>query len=268
MFSMSMGQTRFYSLIGLFFLIAMVNGQTPGSKGAIDKISEWGGNAAQHSNYEAQPQAAIKPSAESAAYGALKAQTESTTDDKAEASRQLTNPPFIGDIQTAPAISGVWERISKFKSTKELMERSKIFPIFQDDLSQTKSVEVTATGYFAGHESTGKNPGHPEYGITFSGVQVRRDIFSTVAADPKVFPIGTVLWIPGYGYAVVADTGSAIKGKRLDLYFETKEQVFKEWGKKQVNVLIVKPGNGKVSEETMVRLNNILSGQSDFKNLL
>src|SRR5699024_6775981 len=72
---------------------------------------------------------------------------------------------------------------------------------------------VTATGYTAGKESTGKTPNHPLYGVTYSGVKVTRGTFSTIAADPDVFPIGTILYIPDYGYGVVADTGSAIKGK-------------------------------------------------------
>lgn len=123
-------------------------------------------------------------------------------------------------------------------------------PKLDSDLSKLKAVEVTATGYFAGKESTGKNPDHPEYGITFSGIKVKRDdkSLSTIAADPSVFPLGTVLFIPGYGYGVVADTGSAIKGKKIDLYFDTKDQVYKEWGKKTVKVFIVKKGNGKVTE--------------------
>ncbi|MGG1514415.1 3D domain-containing protein [Paenibacillus oryzisoli] len=123
-------------------------------------------------------------------------------------------------------------------------------PRLDTDLSKYTSVEVTATGYFAGKESTGKTPGHPEYGITYSGVKVVRDdqALSTIAADTKVFPLGTVLFIPGYGYGVVADTGSAIKGKKIDLYFDTKAQVYKEWGKKTVKVFIVKKGDGKVTE--------------------
>ncbi|MEH7106245.1 hypothetical protein V7083_00495, partial [Bacillus sp. JJ1764] len=66
---------------------------------------------------------------------------------------------------------------------------------------------VTATGYTAGAESTGKSQGHPEYGITYSGVKVKRDLFSTIAADLAVYPIGTILFIPEYGYGVVADKG-------------------------------------------------------------
>nr|MBS9408334.1 hypothetical protein [Streptococcus oralis] len=80
-----------------------------------------------------------------------------------------------------------------------------------------RSIEMTATGYTSGIESTGKRPGHPEYGITYSGVKVKRDLYSTIAADLRVFPIGTILFVPGYGYGVVADKGGAIKGNRLDL---------------------------------------------------
>lgn len=113
-----------------------------------------------------------------------------------------------------------------------------------------RTVEVTATGYTAGVESTGKTPNHPQYGITYSGVKVRRDknAVSTIAADPKVFPLGSILYIPGYGYGVVADTGSAIKGRKIDLYYATTEQVYDEWGKKKVAVQLVKKGGGKCTE--------------------
>ncbi|NOU92150.1 hypothetical protein GC093_02725 [Paenibacillus sp. LMG 31456] len=133
---------------------------------------------------------------------------------------------------------------------KQKTNKYNILPNLNQDLSRLKAVEVVATGYYAGKESTGKNPGHPEYGVTYSGMKVKRNknSLSTIAADPKVFPIGTVLWIPGYGYGVVADTGGAIKGNRIDLYFETKDQVYKEWGKKTLNVFIVKQGGGKITE--------------------
>ncbi|WP_429369442.1 3D domain-containing protein [Paenibacillus sp. DS2015] len=117
-------------------------------------------------------------------------------------------------------------------------------------------VKVSATGYSAGYESTGKRPSHPQYGITYSGVKVKRDknTLSTIAADPKVFPLGSVLYIPGYGYGIVADTGSAIKGRKIDLYFDSVKQVYKEWGKKDVEVLIIKRGSGKCTEEMLATL--------------
>lgn len=123
------------------------------------------------------------------------------------------------------------------------------------DWSQYPKKEVIATGYTAGFESTGKHPGHPEFGITFSGVKVTRDLYSTVAADLDVFPIGTILFIPDYGYGVVADKGGAIKGNRVDLYYETVEDVYENWGKKSVEVFIVEKGNGTLTEEQLKALN-------------
>lgn len=123
------------------------------------------------------------------------------------------------------------------------------------DWSKYRQMEVTATGYTAGMESTGKTKEHPGYGITYSGVKVKRDIYSTIAADLRVFPIGTILFIPGYGYGVVADKGGAIKGNRLDLYYETVRDVYNQWGKKKLNVYVVKTGNGKLTEQDLMLLN-------------
>ncbi|WP_077215428.1 3D domain-containing protein [Bacillus dakarensis] len=123
------------------------------------------------------------------------------------------------------------------------------------DWSKYQKKKVIATGYTAGYESTGKNPGHPEFGITYSGVKVTRDLFSTVAADLDVFPIGTILFIPGYGYGVVADKGGAIKGNKVDLYFETVEDVYSKWGKKELEVFVVEHGNGTLTEEELRALN-------------
>ncbi len=124
-----------------------------------------------------------------------------------------------------------------------------------NDWSKYRMMEVTATGYTSGAESTGKSPEHPEYGITYSGVKVKRDLYSTIATDLRVFPIGTILFIPGYGYGVVADKGGAIKGNRLDLYYETVQDVYSQWGKKKVNVYVVKMGNGKLTEDELTMLN-------------
>jgi 3D (Asp-Asp-Asp) domain-containing protein len=109
-------------------------------------------------------------------------------------------------------------------------------------------IEVIATGYTAGYESTQKQPGQEGYGITKSGVRVHRGRYSTIAADTSVFPIGTIMNIPGYGFGVVADTGGAIRGHRLDLFFNSVSDVYNEWGKRSVNVEIIKWGNGHISQ--------------------
>ncbi|NDI35844.1 hypothetical protein EPK97_13995 [Chengkuizengella sediminis] len=151
------------------------------------------------------------------------------------------------------------QEILKRKSEKEIQNAN----IKSDKLShsveilsenkirkQYRAVEVVATGYYAGVDSTGKTPDHPEYGITYSGVKVRRmpESVSTIAADLNLFPLGTVLYIPGYGYGIVADIGSAIKGNVIDLYFNSKEDVYKLWGKKKLDVFIIEEGNGRITE--------------------
>lgn len=123
------------------------------------------------------------------------------------------------------------------------------------DLEDYPRQSVVATGYTAGIESTGKTPDHPEYGITFSGVEVRRDLYSTIAADLSLFPIGTIMYIPDYGYGVVADKGAAITGNKIDLYYHTVEDVYAQWGKKEVEVYIVKLGEGQLTEKELAVLN-------------
>lgn len=121
--------------------------------------------------------------------------------------------------------------------------------------SQYPTKTIVATGYTAGVESTGKNSSHPAYGITYSGVKVKRDLYSTVAADLNVFPIGTVLFIPGYGFGVVADKGGAIKGNKVDLYYETVKDVYEQWGKKTLEIYVIEKGDGKLTEADLKALN-------------
>ncbi|GIO28622.1 3D domain-containing protein [Ornithinibacillus bavariensis] len=123
------------------------------------------------------------------------------------------------------------------------------------NIEKFPKAKVIATGYTAGVESTGKTPDHPQYGITYSGVKVKRDLYSTIAADLSVYPIGTILWIPDYGFGVVADKGRAINGNKIDLYFDTVEKVYSEWGKREVDVYIIEKGTGELSEEVMKDLN-------------
>jgi 3D (Asp-Asp-Asp) domain-containing protein len=151
--------------------------------------------------------------------------------------------------------------------SSEVVEAAPISLEESIDWSKYPSRKVIATGYTAGYESTGKRPGHPSYGITRSGVKVKRDLYSTIAADTKTFPIGSILFIPGYGYGVVADTGSAIKGNKIDLYYETVQEVFQQWGKKEVEVYIVERGNGRLSEAELRNLNEAEAVQVFRRNL-
>ena len=65
--------------------------------------------------------------------------------------------------------------------------------------------------------------------------------YGTVAVDPSVFPLGSLLYIEGYGYAIANDVGTSIKGNVVDLYMERYDQCLM-WGAHSVNVyLVAKP---------------------------
>ena len=150
------------------------------------------------------------------------------------------------------------KKLSEFKT--EISSSEKVAgtpPTLEESLnwSQYSKKTIVATGYTAGIESTGKTPDHPGYGITYSGVKVKRDLYSTVAADLKVFPIGTVLFIPGYGFGVVADKGGAIKGNKVDLYYDTVKDVYEQWGKKTLEIYVIEMGEGKLTEDDLKALN-------------
>jgi 3D (Asp-Asp-Asp) domain-containing protein len=84
--------------------------------------------------------------------------------------------------------------------------------------------------------SSGPNKGKPKkVGITASGTKAHN---GTIAADRRYYPFGTVMYIPGYGYGRVEDTGSAIQGPtRIDLFYGSHQQAL-EWGRQRVPVKI------------------------------
>lgn len=103
------------------------------------------------------------------------------------------------------------------------------------------SLRMRATAYSAGYLSTGKSPGSDGYGITATGAVAKRNSngYSSVAVDPRVIPLGTKLYIEGYGYAIAEDVGGAIKGNKIDLFFNSDGEVY-NWGVRTVDVYILK----------------------------
>lgn len=88
-------------------------------------------------------------------------------------------------------------------------------------------VVVTATGYAPGDAGVDW--------VTATGDRAGR---GAIAVDPRVIPLGTRLWIPGYGYGVACDTGGAIRGKRIDLCFDTTAEAI-TWGRRTVTIVVL-----------------------------
>lgn len=101
-------------------------------------------------------------------------------------------------------------------------------------LECVRTLRVYATWYNAA--SSGKPYGSPGYGITASGLPLRKGI---VAVDPSVIPLGTRLYVPGYGMALAADTGGGIRGYMIDLAYPDDAVV--DWRTGWVDVCILGP---------------------------
>ncbi len=70
---------------------------------------------------------------------------------------------------------------------------------------------------------------------TFTGVYPR---IGTIAVDPTEIPLGSKMWVDGYGFGIAQDTGGMIKGKIIDLFMETEKECLR-WGRREVNVYIL-----------------------------
>jgi len=92
-------------------------------------------------------------------------------------------------------------------------------------------VIMEATAYDPGPKSCGKWAS----GYTATGVKAEKGI---VAVDDRVIPMGTHLYIPGYGFGLAADRGGAIKGMRIDLCFATYKEA-RAYGRRKVKVYIL-----------------------------
>ncbi len=106
---------------------------------------------------------------------------------------------------------------------------------FTGSESVVRQLTMNSSAYSIDYACTGKSPGMPGYGITASGIRAG---YGIVAVDPSVIPLGTKLYVEGYGYALAADTGGAIKGNKIDLCFNSYNEAV-NYGRKNVQVYVL-----------------------------
>ncbi|MCY7755781.1 3D domain-containing protein [Bacillus haynesii] len=112
------------------------------------------------------------------------------------------------------------------KQEKETTSRS------NESQSAAKELTVTATAYTA-------NDGGMT-GVTATGIDLKANKNAKViAVDPNVIPLGSKVYVEGYGEATAADTGGAIKGNKIDVFVPSKSAA-KNWGVKTVKVKVLK----------------------------
>lgn len=138
------------------------------------------------------------------------------------------------------------EEVTESKTTKVVASRgSYVRDTSPVPTEYEKVIQVKATAYCLCQKCCGKTPDSPGYGRTASGLKIVPGTgMKVIAVDTSVVPLGTKVFVEGlngagnYGYAVAADTGSAIKNNKIDLYMDTHEQAL-SWGVKYVNLYIL-----------------------------
>ncbi|MFD1017898.1 3D domain-containing protein [Thalassobacillus hwangdonensis] len=118
---------------------------------------------------------------------------------------------------------------------KEKSEQLKRFNKSEEKTSDkndvVKTVNVEATAYTAFCDGCS--------GITKTGIDLRANPDKKViAVDPDVIPLGTEVYVPGYGKAVAGDIGSAIQGNRIDIYMEKNSDAL-DFGRRQMEIQIL-----------------------------
>jgi 3D (Asp-Asp-Asp) domain-containing protein len=94
-----------------------------------------------------------------------------------------------------------------------------------------KVLEMHASAYTPHRSGGGTGTGRTATGLPAG--------YGLVAVDPRVIPLGTVLYIEGYGMAIAADTGRSIRGRKIDLCFATRQQAI-QFGRRTVRVHLLR----------------------------
>lgn len=140
-----------------------------------------------------------------------------TTWDSTVVDRQVLTRAILRKPQRGVILAGVPDSVSQF-------------PVGLRYRRVATLITMVATAYTAGSASPWST------GYTATGVLAR---YGVVAVDPRVIPLGSHLFIPGYGFAIAADTGGAIIGNRVDLCMDSLVDAI-NFGRQVVRVYILR----------------------------
>ncbi|MBU0904496.1 MAG: LysM peptidoglycan-binding domain-containing protein [Firmicutes bacterium] len=119
--------------------------------------------------------------------------------------------------------------VSKAKSKAKAAKKA---PSRSDNDTILKEITVSASAYTASCNGCS--------GITSTGINLKKNPgLKVIAVDPRVIPLGSKVYVEGYGYAIAGDTGGAIKGNKIDVFIPTKSGAL-NWGRKTVNIKVFK----------------------------
>ncbi|MBE7121334.1 cell wall-binding protein EntB [Bacillus cereus] len=127
--------------------------------------------------------------------------------------------------------------IAKAKEEAKAKEATKTQEVSKNNIQSVKrELTVVATAYTADPSENGTYGGRV---LTAMGHDLTKNPnMRIIAVDPKVIPLGSRVWVENYGEAIAGDTGSAIKGNRIDVLVGSKSSAM-NWGRQTVKVKVL-----------------------------
>ncbi|WP_257230164.1 3D domain-containing protein, partial [Bacillus paranthracis] len=181
---------------------------------------------------EAKAQEIAKAKEEAKAQEIAKAKEEAKAQEIAKAKEEAKAREIAKAKEEAKA-----REIAKAKEEAKAREALKAKEESKNNAQSAKrELRVVATAYTADPSENGTYGGRV---LTAMGHDLTANPnMRIIAVDPKVIPLGSKVWVEGYGEAIAGDTGSAIKGNRIDVLMGSKSKAM-NWGRQTVKVKIL-----------------------------
>ena len=155
------------------------------------------------------------------------AQKHNTTVKQLKAINQLTSDLIIAGDKLVVEGSVVIQPKVSAATTNSNTSTSETKPV----ASAEKELIMSSTAYTASCANCS--------GITATGINLKANPNQKViSVDPNVIPLGSRVWVEGYGEAIAGDTGGAVKGNKIDIFIPSKQEAL-NWGRKTVKVKIL-----------------------------
>ncbi|HDR4733582.1 TPA: SH3 domain-containing protein [Bacillus cereus] len=181
---------------------------------------------------EAKAQEIAKAKEEAKAQEIAKAKEEAKAQEIAKAKEEAKAQEIAKAKEEAKA-----QEIAKAKEEEKAREALKAKEESKNNVQSAKrELTVVATAYTADPSENGTYGGRV---LTAMGHDLTANPnMRIIAVDPKIIPLGSKVWVEGYGEAIAGDTGSAIKGNRIDVLMGSKSKAM-NWGRQTVKVKIL-----------------------------
>ncbi|WP_461301250.1 cell wall-binding protein EntC [Bacillus sp. F9_6S_D1_P_5] len=197
---------------------------------------------------EAKAQAAAEAQAEVKAQEAAKAREAAKAQEAAEAqaaakaqeaakAREAAKAQEAAEAREAAKAQEATKAREAAKSQKPATQQPVAKETETSAPSSSRELRVVATAYTADPLENGYKAGDQVKSAMGHNLTANPNM-KLIAVDPSVIPLGSKVWVEGYGVAIAGDTGGAIKGNKIDVLMPDKG-TSSNWGRKTVTVKVL-----------------------------